>query len=61
MSRRLAIHPWAIWLFTQLWQHRLYECCPACGGPPARVLRIKGWRTALVENRWGQRSTVEWL
>ena len=51
-------HPWLLWIFTQLWAHRLQDTWT---GKPDRVVKIKGWRTALVETATGQRYTVEWL
>ena len=47
------------WLFAQLWEHRLRE--DDNSGRHLRVLRVKGIRTALVRNRWGQHSTVTFL
>lgn len=61
MRRTLLPHPWLLWLFTQCWAHRLAEGDPDRPGARARVVRVKGWRTALVETSWGQRQTVEWV
>jgi hypothetical protein len=38
----------ALWRWT--WQHWLSD--------GDKVIRVKGWRTALVESRSGQRSTI---
>ena len=46
------------WLFTQLWAHRLTDDWT---GKPCTVVRIKGWRKALVRTPGGNRYTVEWL
>ena len=35
------------------WRHRLE--------PGDRVIKVRGWRTALIENQWGDRLTVTWL
>ena len=56
--RRCEMHPWTLWLFTALLAHRLAEHDPARPGTCARVIRMKGWRTALIETSWGQRCTV---
>jgi hypothetical protein len=28
------------------------------GGQPRRVVRVKGWRTAIIESDWEMRQTI---
>ncbi len=59
--RWLSMHPWTLWLFTLFWAHRLVEGNPARPGKRARVIRVKSWRTALIETSGGQRCAVTYL
>lgn len=46
-------HPLILRLFAFVWRHRLDQ--------GDKVIKVRGWRTALVETRSGTRCTVTFL
>jgi hypothetical protein len=44
-------------IFTFIWWSRLFEEHPKFGERRSHVVKVKGWRTALVDRAWGSRET----
>jgi hypothetical protein len=44
-------------IFTWIWRNRLKDAY----GDDAKVIKVKGWRTALVDGSYGSRQTVTFL
>jgi len=42
-----------IWLWSLVWRRSLQ--------PTDKVIKVKGWRTGLIDTKWGQRSTVQFI
>jgi len=43
------------WLWFKIYKRWLYHPSTGCYD---KVIRVKGWRSALIEDKWGQRSTI---
>lgn len=44
-------------IFTWMWKNRLKNSF----GDDAKVIKVKGWRTALVDDSYGSRQTITFL
>jgi len=43
------------YIFSVVWKNRLYDCHT---GEQSKVIKVRGWRSALIETPVGQRMSV---